>query len=193
MFTGLIREVGTVAAATPAGGGLRLEIDLGSLSPAPGDSVAVDGCCLTVTGFERGIARFHLSPETISRTALGSATPGRRVNLEPALAWGDPLGGHLVLGHVDGVGSLVGLERGEDGGATLLVEAPPGLARFTPPKASVAIDGISLTVAARDGSRVTVALIPETLARTAITDREPGARLNFEVDTLARYAQGAWD
>lgn len=192
MFTGLIRAVGEVLAAEEAGGGLVLEVGLGGLAePAPGDSIAVDGCCLTVVAAGGGQGRFELTGETLARTTLGEMAKGRRVNLEPALRFGDPLGGHLVLGHVDCTGTLVALTPG-GGGATLEVAAPEALRPLLAEKGSVAVDGISLTVAGVAGGVFSVAVIPETLARTALADREVGGRVNLEADPLARYALGSW-
>ena len=192
MFTGLIKAVGEVVSAREAGGGLVLEIEMGGMGePAPGASVAVDGCCLTVVRAGGGVVTFDLSGETLSRTTLGGLAPGRRVNLEPALRFGDPMGGHLVLGHVDGTGTLVALSPGA-GGSTLEVEAPEALLELLAVKGSVAVDGISLTVAGRKDSVFSVAIIPETLARTALADRRPGEAVNLEADSLARYALGSW-
>jgi riboflavin synthase len=189
VFTGLVREVGTVAALDrdERGARLRVEADLaGAL--APGDSVAVAGACLTVA--ERSEAAFEADAinQTLSLTTLGELRPGDRVNLEPALRAGDPLGGHLVQGHVDEVARVLGVAA--DGASRRLrVDLPAELRRYVVPRGSIAFDGVSLTVAGVGGGEVEVALIPETLARTTLGGVGEGDRLNVEVDLVARHLE----
>ena len=188
MFTGLVECVGTVAKVTSGAGSTRIAV-LSSLPVATmteGESVAVDGVCLTVA--ERGGDRFHADvvEETLSRTTLGRIEAGARVNLERSLALGDRLGGHLVQGHVDGTAPVLQLSRrGDD--CRLRVGLPPELSRFIALKGSVALSGVSLTIAALGEEWLEVALIPETLERTTLGDLGAGDRANVEVDLLARY------
>lgn len=178
MFTGLVREVGRVTSFE--GGRLVVE---SSTPAALGDSVAVDGVCLTVVGNGDGALAFDVVPET-----LGRVKPfGDRVNLEPALRAGDPLGGHYVQGHVDGVGTVERVEP-EGGGARVAIAAP-GLERYLVEKGSVAVDGVSLTVAALTETGFEVALVPHTLAETTLADRRPGDPVNLEADVLAKYVE----
>jgi len=189
MFTGLIGDIGVVERVVPRQGGVRItlrpaRIVAGEL--APGESVACSGACLTVVERGGGLLAFDAVPETLSRTTLGGWGPGTRVNLELSLALGDRLGGHLVQGHVDEVGQV--LERVPEGqGARLAVALPPGIAPLVAEKGSIAVDGVSLTVAAVGRDRFEVALIPETLARTTLGELVAGARVNLECDLLARY------
>jgi riboflavin synthase len=189
MFTGIITDVGTVA--TRDGGRFVIGCGYGADSIAIGASIACDGCCLTVTAVEAvaaGGARFavDVSNESLARTTLATWQPGRRINLERALALGAELGGHLVTGHVDGTALI--LERRTDGNSERFTfEAPAAIARFVATKGSVALDGTSLTVNEVDGLRFGVNLIPHTLAVTTWGERRPGDRVNIEVDLLARY------
>lgn len=189
MFTGLIAEVGTIAGIERTGAGARLSIDAelaGEL--APGDSVAVSGVCLTATDLRPGGFGADVMNQTLSVTSLADLEPGGRVNLEPALRATDRLGGHIVQGHVDAAGEVAGVE--EDGFARRVRIALPGdLSRYVIEHGSITLDGVSLTVAALDGSTVEVSLIPETLERTTLGETEPGRRINVEVDLLARYAE----
>lgn len=186
MFTGLIRALGEVREARAIPAGRRLVVATGGLPrpPAPGDSVCVSGVCLTAVETRDGATAFDAIPETLQRTTLGGLRPGDRVNLEPSLRMGDPLDGHLVAGHVDAVGEVVA--RGGPG-VTVRIRFPRDLARFVAPKGSLALDGISLTVVEAGADDCTVALIPETLARTTAGAWAPGARVNVEVDLFARY------
>ncbi len=189
MFTGLISDVGTVERVTPRLGGARLAIRPRALQVddlALGESVACSGCCLTVVERGGGLVAFDAVPETLARTTIGAWRPGTQVNLERALALGDRLGGHIVAGHVDAVGEIV--ERAAEGqGARITVTLPPALAPLVAEKGSIAIDGISLTVARALRDRFEVALIPETLARTTLGAAGPGARVNLEADVVARH------
>jgi len=190
MFTGIVQAVGTLVAVAPAGDGLRIGVDAAALDAsdiAIGDSVAVDGCCLTVVARDGARLAFDVSAETIACTVgLDALGP---VNLEKALRFGERLGGHLVAGHVDGVGIVRAMQPVADAGGsvTLEVEVPPELARFVAPKGSIAVQGVSLTVNAVDGARFAVNLIPHTLAVTTLGRLAPGARVNLEADLIARY------
>jgi riboflavin synthase len=198
MFTGIIAAVGTIVERMPLAGGQRITIataGLGLDDVALGDSIAVDGCCLTVVERAGGRAGFDVSLESIARTA--GFDLGRKVNLEKALRLSDRLGGHLVSGHVDGVGTL--REFSEVGESwKLVVEAPAGLGRYIAEKGSITVNGISLTVNAVSdgpgvpGERITafaVNIIPHTLEMTNLGEHRPGARVNLEIDMLARYVE----
>ncbi|HEX8012783.1 MAG TPA: riboflavin synthase [Casimicrobiaceae bacterium] len=192
MFTGIVQSVGRIVEREPRGNGARLTIDVGALpvdDVAVGESIAVAGCCLTVVAREARRLAFDVSAETLSCTA-GLDRNGA-VNLERALRLADRLGGHLLAGHVDGVGTVVRCDTlpGGDGSRILEVEAPPSLARFIAPKGSIAIDGVSLTVNTVSTARFAVNLIPHTLAVTTLRALVPGARVNLEVDLLARYLE----
>jgi len=189
MFTGLVEETGAIANVEPRPGGRRLWIraarvveDLGM-----GDSLAVSGCCLTVTGLEPGGFCMDVVPETLSRTTLGMLAPGDRVNLERSLRLDQRLGGHLVQGHVDGVGRVRAVVP-EGEGRRLTLEIPEELARFVAEKGSLAVDGISLTVARVAGAACEIALIPHTLEQTTAGAYTSGTAVNLEVDLMARYA-----
>ena len=193
MFTGIVAAVGKVAAVAPKGDGLRLVVSPGALDIADvavGDSVAVNGCCLTVVAKSGATLGFDVSAETLACTAgLDGAAD---VNLEKSLRLSDRLGGHLVAGHVDGVGTIVALDRVEEvasgaGSFRLVVDAPAELARFIAVKGSIAVHGVSLTVNGVAGSRFHVNLIPHTLDVTTLKSAKPGAKVNLEVDLVARY------
>jgi riboflavin synthase len=194
MFTGIITDVGSLLAVTPQGntGDRRLRIgtafDMDAV--AIGASIACSGCCLTVTAKGRDGARSwfdaDVSGETIAKTTLGDWQVGRRINLERSLKFGDELGGHLVYGHVDGVGRIAAREP-EGGSLRLRIETPPDLARFVASKGSIAVDGISLTVNEVEGRVFGVNIIPHTQAETTIGAGAVGDRVNLEADMLARY------
>ena len=189
MFTGLVKEVGVVAAVTNGGDGVRLEVQAGlSSSAAIGDSVAVNGVCLTVVAAGGGTLAFDAVPETLARSSLGMLGPGSRVNLEPALRAGDPLGGHYVQGHVDGVGAVRSVEP-EGDGKRIWFDAAPELLRYVVEKGSIAVQGTSLTVAAVDDTGFAVALIPHTLEVTTLGELEPEDPVNLEADVLAKYVE----
>ncbi len=189
MFTGLVTDMGVVERLEPRSGGARLTIRPGALPVDElvlGESVAVNGACLTVVERGEGRMSFDAVPETLARTTLGSFRPGTRVNLERALRLSDRLGGHLVQGHVDAVGQV--LEKVPEGqGARLVVSLPAGIAPLVAEKGSIAIDGVSLTVARAGRDRFEVALIPETLARTVLGAAAPGTKVNLEADVVARH------
>ena len=191
MFTGLVQAVGTLQRIPR---GVRVRIDPESASwdgagPALGDSMAIDGVCLTVAeGFSDGF-RADISEETLGRSTLAEkADAGAAVNVEPALRLSDRLGGHLVSGHVDGVGEIVAREA--DGRSVRFhVRAPDALARYVAAKGSICVDGISLTVNAVEGAGFTLNIVPHTLAGTTLADAHPGRRVNLEVDLVARYLE----
>ncbi len=190
MFTGLIREVGTVAALAGGADGVRLELDAPetALGASLGDSVAIDGVCLTVVAVDGARLGFDAVPETLARSSLGSLGEGSRVNLEPALRAGDPLGGHYVQGHVDGVGTVRSVQP-EGDGRRLWFDAPSDLLRYIVRKGSIAVQGTSLTVADLDEAGFAVALIPHTLTATTLGRLTPGDRVNLEADVLAKYVE----
>ena len=190
MFTGIVRERGRVAVAEVNGDGLHLRIQAaGTAADAkPGDSIAVAGCCLTATAVEDGSFEFDAVPETIARTNLGRLAAGAEVNVEPALRAGEPLGGHFVQGHVDGLARVRSLEQDGEG-ARLLLELAPELLRYCVEKGSLTVDGVSLTIAALNGDGVEIALVPFTLRETTLSALSPGDEVNVEVDVLAKYAE----
>lgn len=191
MFTGLIEHVGTVKALQPqAGGEARLSVELGPLAEGTGlgDSVAIDGCCLTVVALDGALAHFEAVPETLQRTTLGGLKAGAKVNLERALLPGKRLGGHFVQGHIDGTATVKKTVTGGRWAEWHLALDDGGLAEQLVEKGSVALDGISLTVAGCDGrGGFWVALIPETLQRTTLASKKEGARVNIETDVLGKY------
>ena len=191
MFTGIVEETGTVRSAEPTGDGLRAAIAAGStVRGLPlGGSIAVNGCCLTAVSVAPDGFVCDLTPETLARTAFAERLrPGVVVNLERPMRADGRFDGHIVQGHVDGVGRILDLRRGE--GAELVVRPPAGLARYLVEKGSVAVDGISLTVASlAPGGDFTVAIIPYTLAHTNLAQARPGDRVNLEVDILAKYVE----
>lgn len=183
MFTGIVREVGTVVSLE--GGRLRVET---MLVAAVGDSVSVAGCCLTAVDGDRRTLAFDVVPETLARTTLGRLTAGARVNLEPALRAGEPLGGHYVQGHVDGVGRVRSVQP-EGESRRVWLDVPAEILRYCAEKGSVAVDGVSLTVAAVDNGGLAVALVPHTLAATTLGSLRPGDEVNLEADVLAKYVE----
>jgi riboflavin synthase len=186
MFTGLVQVVGKVTLLQRGPEGARLQLSLPGWSLEPGESIAINGCCLTV--LPGAGAAFDLSPETLAKSSLGALKTGDAVNAEKALRLGDAVGGHLMAGHVDGLAVLIAVEA-QGSGAEWTLEAPADLARFIATKGSVALDGVSLTPFAVEGRRFKVALIPHTLSATQLQSRKPGDKLNLEVDLLARYVQ----
>lgn len=190
MFTGIVQDTGIVRALERRPGGASLDVETHRLAATlrPGDSMAVNGTCLTVVRVTGPVFRLELMPETLRRTNLGGLRPGAAVNLEPPLRAGDPLGGHFVQGHIDGTGRL--LERRVDGEAVVLtVELPVELEPYVVPKGFVALDGVSLTVVERRPGALSVSIVRETQERTTLTRLPAGASLNIEVDILAKYAE----
>ncbi len=189
MFTGIISAVGRVRSIAPiaAGQDMRLVIEQAwTDTPAIGASIACSGCCLTVVELGPDWFAVDASAETLAHTVLGSWEPGSRVNLERALRMGDELGGHLVSGHVDGVGEVLA-RTPENGSTRFRIRVPAALARFIAPKGSVALNGISLTVNEVERDAFGVNIIPHTLDQTDMAALVPGSRVNVEIDTLARY------
>src|SRR5437763_14018654 len=188
MCTGLIETLGLVQQVQPSGPGRRLTLSAASLIQGTqlGDSVAINGACLTVVDIQGDTLSFEAGPETLAKTNLGELKPGDRVNLERALRLGDRLGGHLVQGHVDGVGRIA--ERRREGEWEVVwFSCPPTLAEQMVSKGSVAVDGISLTLVDVTSDHFSVALIPHTLAVTTLGFKQPGASVNLETDLLAKY------
>ena len=190
MFTGIVRERGRVASVEGDGNGIRIRLDapLTAAEVAIGDSVSLNGCCLTVVEAANGMLAFDAVPETLSRSSLDGLEAGDELNVEPALRAGDPLGGHYVQGHVDGVGRVRSVEP-EGEGRRISFDAPPDVLRYCVEKGSVAVDGVALTIAELDEAGFAVALIPHTLAATTLGTLEPGARVNLEADVLAKYVE----
>jgi riboflavin synthase len=189
VFTGLVADLGTVDAVESTSDGVRLRVGsalAGELRE--GDSVAVNGVCLTATEVAGGGFAADVMHETLRRSSLAEAAPGTRVNLELPLRAQDRLGGHVVQGHVDGVGAVSATE--DDGFARVVtIEAPPELLRYVVEKGSIAVDGVSLTIASVTGHSFSVSLIPETLERTNLGGAAPGTPVNLEVDVLAKYVE----
>ena len=189
MFTGIVREIGTVEELRQSDQGARLRVraDLAA-ELGEGDSVSVSGACLTVASASDGALEADVANQTLAVTTLGALEPGGLVNLEPPVRAGEPLGGHLVQGHVDGTGEVT--EAWADGFARRLrLAAPPELGRFVVERGSVTVDGVSLTVAALAGDGFEVSLIPETLERTTLSELAAGGRVNLELDVIARYVE----
>src|SRR5210317_475556 len=191
MFTGIIQAVGEVAAMQPSGGDLRLRIHSGKLDlgdVALGDSIATSGTCLTVIELPGDGYWADVSVETLNFTTMGDLKPGSKVNLEKALTPASRLGGHIVSGHVDGVGEVVSLE--EDARSwRFVIRAPDNLAKYIAHKGSICIDGTSLTVNAVHGAQFELNIIPQTMAETVFGEYQPGSRVNLEVDVIARYLE----
>jgi riboflavin synthase len=190
VFTGIVREVGRVASMDGDGDGVRLEVEAPGTagSTAVGDSVSISGCCLTAVAVADGRVAFDAVPETLARTSLRRLRPGSRVNVEPALRAGEPLGGHYVQGHVDEVGAVRSTDQ-EGEGRRVWFDAPPELLRYVVEKGSVAVDGTSLTVAGIDERGFSVALVPHTLEVTTLGELGPGDLVNLEADVLAKYVE----
>ena len=201
MFTGIVEELGRVVRLETVEDSARLTVEAPTVTQdvSPGDSVSVNGCCLTVTALHGSTFTADLMAETLTRTTLGSQAPGDPVNLERALRASDRLGGHIVQGHVDATAEVLDHHRGEHWDL-LRIGLPQAIARYVAVKGSVALDGVSLTVVdvadASDvapvpgaGASLSVGLIPETLRRTTLGSRRPGERVNLEVDVLAKYAE----
>lgn len=185
MFTGLVQDLGTVTARDDTGGGMRLRVATALAGEiGEGDSVAVNGVCLTARAIEDGAFAADVVPETLQRTSLGADT----VNLELALRAGDRLGGHIMQGHVDATATVRAVEP-EGFGSRITIEAEPELLRYVVAKGSIAVNGVSLTVADVDDHSFAIALIPETLQRTTLGEATPGDTVNLEVDVVAKYVE----
>jgi riboflavin synthase len=194
MFTGLVEGRGIVQAVMPDGAGTQLRIAEATLAQglALGASIAVNGVCLTVVAVEEDVFSFQAGPETLRLTTLGELQPGALVNLERSLQVGARLGGHIVQGHIDGVGQLARRER-QGEWEMLWFSCPPELTRFMVGKGSIAVDGVSLTLVDVGGADFSVALIPHTLAMTTLGLMAPGARVNLETDLFAKYVAKCFD
>ena len=190
MFTGIVREVGRVVEVDghATGRAVVVEAPVTASATAVGDSVAIAGVCLTAEAVDEGRMRFHAVAETLRRTTLGGLAPGAEVNVEPALRAGEPLGGHVVQGHVDGLGRIGSVEA-EGEGLRVVVEAPAEILRYCVEKGSITVDGVSLTVAELLDDAFAVALVPHTLSATTLGNLVPGRSVNLEVDVLAKYVE----
>ncbi len=188
MFSGIVIGMGRLRSVEPTAAGARMRFGTGLLAGrlSPGDSVAVNGCCLTAVTADADGFEVDVVPETLARTNLGDLEPGDPVNLEPSLRVGDQLGGHFVTGHVDDTGRVRRLVR-EDQAVRLEVDAPPSVRRYLVHKGSIAVDGVSLTVAGLDDAGFWVALIPHTLAVTTMGQYREGRRVNLEADLVGKY------
>ncbi len=190
MFTGIVRELGHVVGidGNEEVVVLRIDAPVTSATTGLGDSIAIDGVCLTAEAVDDETIRFHAVAETLSRTTLGRLAVGDAVNVEPALRAGEPLGGHIVQGHVDGVGTVRAVEP-EGDGVRVAFEAPPEGLRYCVEKGAVTVSGVSLTIAGLDETSFEVALVPHTLAVTTLGSAEVGTAVNLEVDVLAKYVE----
>ena len=187
MFTGIVRK-GRVTAVDGGETGVRLVVEADGVTGALGDSVAVNGVCLTVVENGGGRLAFDAVPETLRRSSLGRLAAGDTVNVEPALRVGEPLGGHYVQGHVDAVGTVRSVEP-EGDGARMWFDAPPDVLRYCVEKGSIAVEGVALTIADLDDTGFAVALVPHTLAETNLAGLQPGDTVNLEADVLAKYVE----
>ena len=191
MFTGIVQDLGAIVERDERGGDLRLVIAFTELDEARvglGDSISVQGCCLTATELSGNSFAADVSRETLNLTTLGELAPGTQVNLEPALRAGDALGGHLVSGHVDGVAEVLSLS-GDARSTRVVIGVPPALARYIAPKGSVAVDGVSLTINEVGANSFGVNLIPHTQAETTLAAKAVGSPVNLEVDPIGKYLE----
>jgi len=190
MFTGIVEELGTVAGTEDQGDAIRLTVHSPHVlaDAGLGDSIAVNGCCLTVAEHDGDTWTADVMQETLDKTSLAGVQPGDRVNLERAVTPQTRLGGHIVQGHVDGVGTILRRTPSEHW-ELVEVSMPAELARYLVDKGSITVDGVSLTVVEAGADRFTVSLIPETLARTTLGSRQPGDRVNLEVDVIAKHVE----
>jgi len=190
MFTGIVEGLGKVVRMQSSGDAAQLVVDLGPIAGgvSPGDSVALDGACLTAANISGKTITFDVSRETLSRTAIGHLRPGAQVNLERALRAGDRLGGHFVLGHVDGVGAIAAITP-SSGQVTLKLAASPEIIARLVPKGSIAVSGISLTIAAITADSFSIAIIPHTMKNTNLPARSPGDKVNLELDIIGKYVE----
>jgi riboflavin synthase len=194
MFTGIVEELGTVAEVTDQGDAIRLTVEASAVLDGTGlgDSISVNGCCLTVSELGEGRWTADLMQETLDKTSLAGIAPGDRVNLERAVTVDKRLGGHIVQGHVDGVGEVLARtpsEHWEVVEISLPTDSHGGLGRYLVDKGSITVDGVSLTVVEAGPESFTVSLIPETLARTTLGSRQAGDRVNLEADILAKHVE----
>ncbi|HVQ48218.1 MAG TPA: riboflavin synthase [Gemmatimonadales bacterium] len=193
MFTGIITEVGSVARADHDADGLELTIRSSYSDLEPGESIAVDGACLTVQELSDGTFQAHVIRTSLDRTRFADYVPGQRVNLERALRLGDRLGGHLVQGHVDGLG-WVEMVTERDDARLLNIRVPPSVGRTSVPQGSITVDGVSLTVNAKlEPDLIQISLIPFTLQHTTLGERRVGDRVHLEADTIGKYVEALWE
>jgi riboflavin synthase len=190
MFTGIVRELGRIVSAAGGSQGRSFVVEAPDTAAGllVGDSISVNGCCLTAESIEGARVSVHAVPETLTRSTLGRLSEGDPVNVEPAVRAGEPLGGHYVQGHVDGVGRVQSVEA-EGDGLRVFVEAPEDVLRYCVEKGSVTVDGVSLTVAELGREEFAVALVPHTLEATTLSALAPGQEVNLEVDVLAKYVE----
>ena len=190
MFTGIVREMGRVVGTDGDESGVALQVDAPDTAATTGigDSISIDGVCLTAEAVDNETIRFHAVSETLRRSTLGRLRAGDSVNVEPALRAGEPLGGHIVQGHVDGVGSVRTIDP-EGDGARVTFEAPPEVLRYCVEKGSITVAGVSLTIAALDAGSFSIALVPHTLSVTTLGALDIGTSVNLEVDVLAKYVE----
>lgn len=190
MFTGIVRELGRLVSAEGGAEGLALVVEASATAgeTSIGDSISINGCCLTAEAVDGARISLHAVPETLARTTLGRLATGDPVNVEPAIRAGEPLGGHYVQGHVDAVGRVQSVEA-EGEGLRVFVEAPGDVLRYCVEKGSVAVDGVSLTVAELADDAFGVALVPHTLKGTTLSTLMPGREVNLEADILAKYVE----
>jgi riboflavin synthase len=190
MFTGIVRELGRVVSTKSDAGGRALVVEAphAATELRAGDSIAIDGVCLTAESVDGSRVSLQAVPETIARSTLGRLRAGDAVNVEPAVRAGEPLGGHYVQGHVDAVGRVQSVEA-EGDGLRVFVEAPPEILAYCVEKGSIAVDGVSLTIAELADDAFAVALVPHTLVATTLAALSPGQELNLEVDVLAKYVK----
>ena len=189
MFTGLVEAIGVVRGATRHDGGIDLDIEVPWTDIDPGESIAVDGACLTAVSASGAIARFHVVTTSLERTLFGGYTPGRRVNLERALRVGDRMGGHIVQGHVDGIADVRAVTQQSDARLIDLVVSP-GVADVSVPLGSITVDGVSMTINRLDRPDIVqVSVIPFTLEHTTLGERRPGDRVHVEGDTVGKYVR----
>jgi len=190
VFTGIVRELGKVAATDGGAAGLALVVEAPETAAGlvVGDSISINGCCLTAEAIEGSRVSLHAVPETLARSTLGGLSAGDAVNVEPAVRAGEPLGGHYVQGHVDAVGRVQSVEA-EGDGLRVVVKAPSEVLRYCVEKGSVTIDGVSLTVGELHEDEIAVALVPHTLQATTLSALVPGQEVNLEADVLAKYVE----
>tara|TARA_B100000029_G_scaffold494371_1_gene558021 strand:- start:2938 stop:3522 length:585 start_codon:yes stop_codon:yes gene_type:complete len=193
MFTGIIESKGLIKEAEEKESSLILSIDLKDFDdPVIGESISINGVCLTLNEYKNKVAVFNLSKETILKTSFSKDSKGEIINWERALKMGDPMGGHIVLGHIDGIGKVKGLKKIDALSSLWTIEYPKNLDLFLKEKGSVALSGISLTVAKKGNGSIEVYLIEETLKRTNIESIDAGKDINIEVDVISRYSLGKW-
>ncbi len=189
MFSGIIRTVGTVQHVEHHDAGVRLQVEIGALTKhaALGDSIAHNGVCLTVAAIDGAVVTYDLLDETCQKTTFGDVQVGKKLNLEPSLKLGDPIDGHLVYGHVDGVGKIGNIDV-TDTATRITISPPAEIMQYIVPQGAIAVDGVSLTVASYDETSFTISLVPYTIDHTAFHASQVGDTVNVEVDMMAKYA-----